>query len=123
MTDTGMMWPRDLELSLGFWLLLSPFIFGHDDGAQGLWATDLVCGSLVLALALLAYRPRLRYIHLAELLPALWLIVCGWLGSQGGFAPGYQNEIVVGLLVAMIAIVPSKTDQPPEGWRRRADAA
>lgn len=118
-----MMWPRDLEFSLGAWLLLSPFVFGHADAASGLWATDLVCGTLVVAAALLAYWPRLRYIHLGQLLPALWLIVCGWLGSRDGFAPGYQNEMVVGLLVAMIAIVPSETDQPPAGWRRWNDAA
>jgi hypothetical protein len=116
------MWPRDLEFSLGLWLLFSPFIFGHDDGATGLWATDLLCGAFVLIVALLAYHPRLRYVHLAQLLPALWLIVGGWLAAQEGFPPASQNQIVVGLLIAMIAIVPSKTDQPPEAWRRLGDA-
>jgi hypothetical protein len=118
------MWPRDLELTLALWLLVSPFVFGHGGDAAA-WATDLACGAAMVAFALLPrWRPLrrahllharpLRRAHLLHAAPAAWLAAFGWLRAP---APAAQNELVVALLLIMLAIIPSDANAPPRGWR------
>lgn len=107
------MWPRDLELTLALWLLVSPFVFGHPDDA-GWWATDLVCGAAMVVFALLSRWRPLRRAHLLHLVLVAWLVGYGWSRSP---APAAQNELVVGLLLLMVAVIPSEANTPPRGWR------
>jgi hypothetical protein len=39
---------------------------------------------------------------------------------QGGHpsAPGYQNDLFVGLTLLLIAIIPNEASLPPPSWRR-----
>jgi hypothetical protein len=107
------MWPRDLELTLALWLLVSPFVFGHGGDAAA-WATDLACGAAMVAFALLPRWRPLRRAHLLHAAPAAWLAAFGWLRAP---APAAQNELVVALLLIMLAIIPSDANAPPRGWR------
>lgn len=116
------MWARDVELCLGLWLWISPFVLRHGEDAR-LWANDLVCGTLLVLLPLLSYGRRTRRAHLLELLVAAWLVGVGWAASaaasaaEGPAPAAAQNHVVVGLLIAMLAIVPSQASLPPEPWR------
>ncbi len=107
------MWPRQLELTLALWLLVSPFVFGHA-GDTGWWATDLLGGYAAAMFALLPYWRPLRRVHLLNLAIAAWLIVYGWARAP---APAAQNELTVGVLLALIAVIPSEASQPPPRWR------
>lgn len=109
-----------MELALGLWLLVSPFVFGHDPSRLRLWLNDLTCGSLLIVLPLLAQWRPLRHAHLLLLPLAAWLVASGWwltLGSSLHPDPAYQNWILVGLMVAMFAVVPSEASTPPGPWR------
>lgn len=107
------MWPRDLELTLTLWLLASPFVFAHGSDAAR-WVIDLGCGAIVAALALLPRWRRLRRVHLLQLLPAAWLAASGWSGAP---APAAQNDLVVALVLAMLAVLPSDANLPPRAWQ------
>lgn len=111
------MWPRHIELAIGVWLLLSPFIFRHGE-RTGLWATDLVCGTAVIVLSLLAHWGKAFRAHLLELPFALWMMGFGWWGARASALGGYQNEILAGFLLAMFAIIPGDASLPPPKWRR-----
>ena len=37
------------------------------------------------------------------------------------YNPSSQNQIIVGLLLAMFAIIPNKTNEMPEAWRKFYD--
>ncbi len=110
------MWARVVEVMLGCWLASSPFVFHHGADARGLWVTDLACAAAIVTLALLSFAPTLRRAHLGHLVIAAWLVVSGYLG---GTAPAHQNHVVVGLLLAMLAIVPSRASLPPPSWQAR----
>jgi len=111
------MWARTIEVAAGCWLLMSPFIFVHPSGNFRLWATDLVVGSLTIMLALISYWKPLRGAHWLTFAIAQGMVAAGF--SSGTPAPAaIQNEILVGLLLAMLAIVPSLSESPPESWRR-----
>jgi hypothetical protein len=117
------MWARVVEFMLGCWLAISPFIFRHPADDRTLWVTDWVSAGLVILFALLSYWPPLKSIHLATLLVALVLVVVGRLSSWEHPPPGAQNQIVVGLLLLMFALVPSHASHPPPAWDEPRDDA
>lgn len=107
------MWPRYMELMLGAWLSLSPFVFAHGD-QRHLWVWDLASASVLIVAAILAHLERLRRIHLTLLLLAVALFARGWLHTRTDLHdPAAQNHIMVGLLLMMIAIIPSPASLPP----------
>lgn len=118
------MWARVVEFMLGCWLAVSPFIFAHPSGSSMLWATDWIAACLVIAFALLSYWHPLRHAHLLTAIVACGLVAIGRFSTPVPLSPGLQNEIVVGLLLLMFAVVPNHASRPPEAWyakeRRRA---
>jgi len=116
------MWARNLELAFGLWLALSPFVFGHPGEAALLWTNDLACAAVIVVLALASYARRWRRVHLGQLVVAAWLIGFGWVSAHETATPASQNHILVGLLLAMFAIVPSRASEPPLPWRDAARA-
>jgi hypothetical protein len=111
------MWARDCEAMIGCWLLASPFIFGHPDTLWLLWATDLGAGLATIVLALASYWRPLRHAHLAILLVAAWLLGFGRLSGSPPLAPALQNDILVGLVLLLFAIVPNRASDPPAAWQ------
>jgi hypothetical protein len=111
---TGAMWARDAEVALGAWLAAAPLVLGH---RGSLAFHDLACGTAIAALALLSYWKRARRAHLLELAIAAWLVAFGWIAAADGAGASAQNHAVVGLVLAMLAIVPSEANRPPRGWR------
>lgn len=94
------MWARQLELTLGLWLLVSPFVFGHA-GDTASWATDLLCGYAVAILSLLPRWTALRRAHLLNVPIACWLVVTGALRAP---APAALNELAVGVVLVVLAL-------------------
>ena len=104
------MWPRIVELMLGMWLLASPFIFRHSDAEAGFWRTDLTTGFAVIVLSFLSYSKRFGAAHLVTAVVGLFLIAYGYLAPDPRPAAA-QNEIIIGLLLAMTAIIPNRADE------------
>ncbi|MHA7838879.1 MAG: SPW repeat domain-containing protein [bacterium] len=121
------MWARHMELSLGIWLLISPFVFHPEASRPFLWIHDLSVGAAVVSLALAAHWRPLHRIHLLFAPLALWLMGLGWWGAwqEEGIHvdPVHQNWLLVGLLLILFAIVPSESSQRPIPWRRGSGAA
>lgn len=116
------MWPRVVEIMLGLWLILSPFIFHHPDSHPAWWSNDMLCGSLVIVLSLLSFWPPFRLSYLLILLVALWLSISSYVQFQNLGHPdlppaALQNQFVLGLVLLMLAILPSEADEPPLSWR------
>jgi hypothetical protein len=114
------MWARVVEFMLGCWLGISPFVFRHPSDNATLWATDWIAACLVVLFALLSYWPPLSKIHLATAVVSFVLIAIGRFSSWEHPPAGAQNEIVVGLLLLMFALVPSHATVPPAAWQEAA---
>jgi len=117
-------WARHMELALGAWLLVSPFVLRHTAERTFLWAHDLAVGALVVGVALACHWRPLERAHLVLLGVAAWLIGLGWWRTwqSDGIHPdaAFQNWLLVGLMLAMFAVVPSDASRPPRPWRRDA---
>ena len=111
------MWSRVVEFMLACWLAVSPFIFQHPEDAIALWMSDFACATAVATLALLSYWRPTRHAHLLIVPIALWMIGFGRFGDSAPLLAGLQNNIAVGLLLLMFAIIPNHATRPPESWR------
>ena len=107
------MWARVVEFMLACWLVISPFIFQHPEEEGALWATDFICGASVALFALLSFAKRLSKIHLLNLLVAFWLIIVGHGMRSIDPLAAHQNQLILGLLFSMLALVPSHSERPP----------
>lgn len=116
------MWARAVEVMLGLWLLVSPFIFGHYGQRPPLVMSDLGAGAAVILLSLATFAPSLRRAHLLNLLVAAWLVGFGRFGFPHPAPAGAQNQILVGLVLLLLAIVPPESSRPPLSWRRHLAA-
>jgi hypothetical protein len=54
-----------------------------------------------------------------NVLVALGLVGAGYFATGDPPPPAAQNEMLVGLLLLMLAIIPSEATLPPKGWRER----
>lgn len=94
---------RIVNLVLGFWLVLSAFLWVHS-GAQ--FTNAWVSGLLVAAIALAASRvPDLRYAN---------AVMGGWLMVSTFFLPRvsagtFWNHLVVGLAVLFLSLFPTRS--------------
>lgn len=114
------MWGRTSEITLALWLLMSPFLFSHV--GTPLAINDWACGAAVLVLSCLSFWPPLRRAHLVNLGISVWL--AGWAyASYPHPAPaGAQNEILVGLTLLLLAMIPNDNEKIPIAWRRHFEA-
>lgn len=120
------MWARAVEVMLGLWLAASPFIFSHSPAEPRLWWNDLVCAGLVMTISLFSFWSRTTHAHLLNIAVALWLIGFGYLGFGDPPPAAAQNDVALGILLLMLAIIPSHATLPPKGWvdyeeRRKAE--
>lgn len=108
------MWPRWCETAIALWLLLSVPLFGGG-GALDAHLVPGVAALVVMGLAAAAYRRPFAH----AFVPVVGLALAAW--AWGRFPrPGpavAQNAIVIGLLLALFGIVPTRSDRPPPGWR------
>lgn len=111
------MWARVVEVMLGCWLAISPFIFRHGSEDRVLWVNDLASASAVIVFSIVSFWPPLRLAHVANFLVGLWLIAFGLWALPYPAPPALQNDIVVGMLLLMFAILPNTASMPPRPWR------
>ncbi|MCA9108532.1 MAG: SPW repeat protein [Planctomycetaceae bacterium] len=110
------MWSRVVEVVLGCWLLMSPFLFHHAGDETGLWVNDLTSGCAVILFGILSYWYPARHAHLLSLLVGGWLMVFAYFAGFGDTPAASQNHLIVGLLILMFAIIPNDADRPPSDW-------
>ena len=111
------MWARVVEFMLACWLSISPFVFRYPDEATFFWANDLTCSSLIAIFALISYRVSLRKMHLCNLIIAIYLIALSYFLQSSTYYEALQNYMVLGILLLMIAIIPTHADKPPKAWQ------
>ena len=56
------------------------------------------------------------YIHLGNTVVALCLVVFGYFSEAHPLAPNLQNDMITGLLLMMISIIPTQSTLPPRSW-------
>jgi SPW repeat len=91
-----------INLILGAWLFLSPWIFGFaGTAAMNAW----IVGALIALVAIAALMAFTEWEEWANIVLAIWAIVAPWnLGFDGNTA-AMANHVIVGIIVAVLAAV------------------
>ncbi len=116
------MWSRVVEVMFGIWLVLSPWIFAHPETKPQWWATDLATGTAVFLLGLFSFWKPTRFAHLVHLMAGCWLVGFAYWEGFGHSPPAAQNDLILGLLLWMFAVIPNHASRPPRSWDKRREA-
>jgi hypothetical protein len=114
------MWSRVVEVTLGCWLLMSPFIFRYAPHETALWINDFACAAAVIVFGLMSYWSPARHTHALSLVVGGWLIAFAYWRGFGNASPASQNHLLVGWLMMMFAVIPNRASRPPAGWEDHA---
>jgi hypothetical protein len=117
------MWPRVGEVALGCWLLLTPFVFRGTAAIENHALNAATTGFIVILASLLSFWDRTRFAHIVTLFGSLWLAAHGYFWADRPGPPGAQNELIVGLLLLLFAILPNEINDVPRPWRGQASDA
>jgi hypothetical protein len=77
----------------------------------------MLYGLIAILLGFFSFWNRTVRAHFLLLPLAAWLIVFGYPAGLPA-PPSAQNQIVIGLSLAMFAIIPNDADLIPPAWRR-----
>lgn len=116
------MWPRAVELMLGLWLAVTPFVFLRDSGTAEVWAPAFGGALLICLFSSLSFMNRARRAHLLNMPLALALCAYGYLMAGTPPAPIFQAFLVTGLVLLLFAFIPPEANQPPLSWRKHYEA-
>ena len=91
-----------INLVLGAFLLVSPWIFGFASGVQS--QNAIVCGVIIAVLSIAALAAFAEWEEWLNLVVGLWVLVSPWVL---GFAntTAMRVSVIVGLVVAVIAAI------------------
>ena len=110
------MWSRVVEVMLGAWLVISPFIFSHSPSDRAWWINDLATGTAVIVFGVLSFWEPTRRAHVGTIFAGAWLIGFAYLHGFGEAPAASQNHLTIGLMLMMFAIIPNESSQPPKSW-------
>src|SRR5262245_32659605 len=92
------------NIVLGAWLFISAFLWQH---SQAQFTNTWVMGIIVTAAALISLSvPAFRYVNTAA---GLWLIISGFTLNRHTAGTAWNN-VIVGVLVFLISLVPSASE-------------
>lgn len=111
-------WQDAVNLVLGIWLAVSPYVLSFADQTTPAWNAHVV-GIVILALvaaAIWAFQKWEEWINAAL---GLWLVVSPWLLGFSGLTAPLWNQIVVGILVGGLAIWTAVSERPADTLARK----
>lgn len=111
------MWARVVEIMLAAWLFISPFVFRLENNEIFLWTNAFATGGLVALISLVSFWPKAEKLHLLNLGVGAWLLGVAFAWTDQPPPPELQNYTVLGLLLTMFAVIPSRSQLPPRPWR------
>ena len=92
-----------LNVLLGIWLVIAPFLLGYADVGTTLW-NDVIVGAIVLILAgTRVWRPaHNRWLSWTNVVLGIWLAIAPFILSYTATTAALWNDIIVGIAVLIL---------------------
>jgi SPW repeat len=104
-------WQDVVNLILGAWLLVSPWVLRYADQPTPAWNAHIV-GIIIIVLAAAAIWAFQKWEEWINALLGLWLIVSPWLLGFSAMREPLWNQIIVGIIVGALALWCANTERP-----------
>ena len=108
-------WQDLVNLILGVWMLVSPWILGFQS-ESGTAANAVILGVLIAAVALIASVRAMAWQEWTNLVLGVWLIISPWVLRFSHTTAAMWDAVIVGILVALLALWAAGTDKDIGGW-------
>jgi hypothetical protein len=108
------MWARIINTLLGLWLMASPGMLGFQKTVAD---NDHIVGPIIVSAAVIAIWEATRGLRKLNILSGAWLLLAPWVLGYEETIP-IINDMAVGVLVIVFALVEGKIEQQfGGGWR------
>lgn len=109
-------WEDWLNMLLGAWLFASPWLLKYADALpRAAWSAWISGAAIVLFAAVALYMPK-AVEEIANALLGVWVAVSPWIIGFAANRDVTTNAVVVGVLVALLAIWAAKSGANVEKW-------
>lgn len=108
-------WQDPVNLILGLWLIISPWVLAHQTEMRPTW-NAVILGILIAASALAALFRVMAWEEWGNLVLGIWLAISPWVLGFAGLVAAMWNAVIVGLVVAVLALWALGTDKDIGGW-------
>jgi hypothetical protein len=95
-------WQDWVNLLLGIWLFLSPWIFGffHDAHSWNFW----IIGAAFFVFGVAALNTRQLWEEWVNLVLGVWMIISPWVTGYSRTISARDDAVIVGIVVAVLSI-------------------
>lgn len=108
-------WQDPVSLALGLWLVVSPWALGFAGEAGAMW-NAVIAGVLVAAIACYALFEVMAWQEWANAALGIWLVISPWVLGFSALAAAMWSAVLVGAVIAALAIWALGTDRDIGGW-------
>lgn len=108
-------WQDPLNLIAGLWLIVSPWVLSYQTEMYPTWNAVLV-GALIVLLALFEFFTVKAWEEWASIALGVWLMISPWILGFGKQTILMWNAVIVGAVVAVLALWALGTDKDIGGW-------
>ena len=108
-------WQDPLNLILGIWLVVSPWALQHQANMQAT-SNAVLLGILIALAALVALFKVMAWEEWANVVLGVWLVVSPWVLGFADVTMAMWNAVIVGIVVAALALWALGTDKDIGGW-------
>lgn len=111
-------WQDWVNVLLGLWLSISPWVLGYRVEAPNAMWNALILGVAIFAFALIAVNMPRVWEEWVNLILGLWMIISPWVVRFSSHRSAATNAVIVGIIVALLALGAMLRDPGFEKWRR-----
>jgi hypothetical protein len=108
-------WQDPLNLILGVWMVVSPWALRHDANMVPT-SNAVILGILIAVAALVALFKVMAWEEWVNVLLGVWLVISPWVLAFSGLMMAMWNAVIVGIVVAALALWALGTDKDIGGW-------
>ena len=108
-------WQDPVNLILGIWMIVSPWVLGYSMEATPTW-NAVILGILIGVAALFALYRVMAWEEWGNVVLGVWLLISPWVLSFSSIRSAMSNAVIVGIVVAVLALWALGTDKSIGGW-------
>jgi hypothetical protein len=108
-------WQDPVNLVLGLWLVASPWVLRFQAEADPTWSA-VVLGAVIAAVAAAELMRVMAWEEWLEILLGVAVALSPWILGFSGIAVAMWNAVIVGAVVAVLALWTLATDRTMRGW-------
>jgi hypothetical protein len=112
-------WQDPVNVVLGLWLVLSPWVLAYRTETNPMW-NAIILGIVIAGVAVYAMFRAMAWQEWANVAFGIWLVISPWAVGFSGLVAAMWNAVIVGAIVAVLAVWALGTDKDIGGWWRPA---